>query len=65
MQGEGGGGRVAGSQPRSAAVNRSPNKLWKSNSIFNVWLCRSSNKEASPAEEKKDEEKKVGGSHLW
>ncbi len=30
------GGRwgVAGSQPMSTAVNRSPNKLWKSNSIF-------------------------------
>ncbi len=34
------GGRegVAGSQPMStAAVHRSPNKLWRSNSIFNQW----------------------------
>jgi hypothetical protein len=31
---------VAGSQPMSGAVHRSPNKLWRSNSIFN--LCRRS-----------------------
>ncbi len=31
----GGGGEVAGSQPMSTAVHRSPNKLWRSNS--NVW----------------------------
>ncbi len=31
----GGGGIVAGSQPMSTAVHRSPNKLWRSNSIFN------------------------------
>ncbi len=33
------GGRgegVAGSQPMSAAVHRSPNKLWRSNSILNL-----------------------------
>jgi hypothetical protein len=34
MRGEGG---VAGSQPMSTAVHRSPNKLWRSNSIFNLW----------------------------
>ncbi len=31
------GGGVAGSLPRSIAVHRSPNKLWRSNSIINVW----------------------------
>jgi hypothetical protein len=31
----GGGGGVVGSQPMSKAVHRSPNKLWRSNSIFN------------------------------
>jgi hypothetical protein len=30
-----GGGEVAGTQPMSTAVHRSPNKLLKSNSIFN------------------------------
>ncbi len=31
-------GGVAGSQPMSTAVHRSPNKLWRSNSIlFNLW----------------------------
>jgi hypothetical protein len=30
----GGRGRVAESQPMSTAVHRSPNKLWRSNSIF-------------------------------
>ncbi len=34
------GGGVAGSQPISTAVHRSPNKLWRSNSIFNLWLQR-------------------------
>jgi hypothetical protein len=37
----GGGERergVAGSRPMSAAVHRSPNKLWRSNSIFNLWI---------------------------
>jgi hypothetical protein len=34
----GGRGRVAGSQPMSTAVHRSPNKLWRSNSIFNLCL---------------------------
>ncbi len=29
---------VAGSQPMSTAVHRSPNKLWRSNSIFNLCL---------------------------
>jgi hypothetical protein len=33
-----GGGGVAGSQPMSTAVHRSPNKLWSSNSIFNLWF---------------------------
>jgi hypothetical protein len=32
----GGKGRVAGTQPMSTAVQRSPNKLWRSNSIFNL-----------------------------
>ncbi len=36
--GWGGGEGVAGSQPMSTAVHRSPNKLRKSNSIFNLWL---------------------------
>jgi hypothetical protein len=31
-----GEGGVAGSQPISTAVHRSPNKLWRSNSIFNL-----------------------------
>jgi hypothetical protein len=33
-----GEGGVAGSRPMSAAVHRSPNKLWRSNSIFNLRL---------------------------
>ncbi len=33
-------GGVAGCQPISTAVHRSPNKLWRSNSIFNLW-CQS------------------------
>ncbi len=33
----GGRGGIAGSQPISTAVHRSPNKLWRSNSIFNLW----------------------------
>ncbi len=28
---------VAGCQPKSTAVHRGPNKLWRSNSIFNLW----------------------------
>ncbi len=34
------GGRegVAGPQPLSTAVHRSSNKLWRSSSIFNLWL---------------------------
>ncbi len=32
-----GGGGVAGSQPISTAVHNSTNKLWRSNSIFNLW----------------------------
>jgi hypothetical protein len=35
--GGGGGGGMAGSQPTITAVHRSPNKLWRSNSIFNLW----------------------------
>jgi hypothetical protein len=31
-----GGGGCGGSQPMSTAVHRSPNKLWRSNSIFNL-----------------------------
>jgi hypothetical protein len=34
----GGRGGVAGSQPLSTAVQRSPNKLWRSYSIFNLWV---------------------------
>jgi hypothetical protein len=30
--------RVPGSQPMNTAVHRSPNKLRRSNSIFNLWL---------------------------
>jgi hypothetical protein len=33
----GGGVWVAGSQSMSTAVHRSPNKLWRSNSIFYLW----------------------------
>jgi hypothetical protein len=33
-----GGGGVAGSQPMSTAVHRSPKQLWRSNSIFNLCL---------------------------
>jgi len=33
----GGRGGISGSQPKSTAVHRSPNKLWRSNSIFNPW----------------------------
>ncbi len=33
-----GGEGVAGSQPMSTAVLRSLNKLWRSNSIFYLWL---------------------------
>ncbi len=33
-----GGGGVAGSQPMSTAVHRSPNKLRRSNLIFNLWV---------------------------
>jgi hypothetical protein len=32
-----GEGGVAESQPMGTAVHRSPNKLWRSNSIFNLW----------------------------
>ncbi len=46
MRGEGGGG-VAGSQPMSTPVHRSPNKLWRTNSIFNLWLCRAAPTEHS------------------
>ncbi len=35
--GRGGGRGGAGSQPMGTAVHRSPNKLWRSNSIFNMW----------------------------
>ncbi len=31
------GGSFTGSQPMSIVVHRSPNKLWKSNSIFKLW----------------------------
>ncbi len=34
MRGE---GVIAGSQPMSTAAHRSSNKLWGSNSIFNLW----------------------------
>ncbi len=34
----GGRGGVAGSQPMSTAVHMSPNKLWRSYSMFNLWL---------------------------
>ncbi len=39
IRGEVGG--VAGSQPMSTAVHMSPNKLWRSNSIFNLCAQRS------------------------
>jgi hypothetical protein len=34
----GGGGGVAGSQPMSTAVHMGPNKLRRSNAIFNLWM---------------------------
>jgi hypothetical protein len=34
----GGRGGLAGSQRTNRAVHRSPNKLWRSNSIFSLWL---------------------------
>ncbi len=37
-QNAGGGRGVAESQPMCTAVHRSTNKLWRSNSIFNLWL---------------------------
>ncbi len=38
IQKAGGGEELQGlSQPMSAAVQRRPNKLWRSNSIFNLW----------------------------
>jgi hypothetical protein len=36
MGGKGETGGVAGSQPMSIAVHRSPNKLWRANSIFHI-----------------------------
>ncbi len=36
-------GGVAGSQPMNTAVHRSPNKLWRFNSIFNLCLILSKN----------------------
>ncbi len=38
LQKDVGGGGVAGSQPMSTAVHRSPNKLWRSNSFFSLCL---------------------------
>ncbi len=35
-------GRVARSQLMSTAVHRSPNELWRSNSIFDLWSASSS-----------------------
>jgi hypothetical protein len=39
-----GGEGVPGSQPMSTAVHMSPNKVWRSNSLFNLWektnICR-------------------------
>ncbi len=35
----GGGWWVSGAQPMSTAVYRSPNKLWRSFSRFNLWLA--------------------------
>jgi hypothetical protein len=32
------GGGVAGSQPMSTAVHMGPNKLRRSNAIFNLWM---------------------------
>ncbi len=37
-------GEVAASQPVSAAVHRSPNELWRSYSIFNLWFSRTINR---------------------
>ena len=52
MRGEGIG--VAGSQPMSTAVHRSPKKLWRSNVIFNLW---------GPALQNEGE--RVEQLHLW
>jgi hypothetical protein len=35
--GGGGGCGVSGVRPMGTAVHRSPNKLWRSNFIFNLW----------------------------
>ncbi len=43
MRGEGRGGRVAGTQPMSTAVHRSPNKLGRSYSILYLWPSQSQN----------------------
>ncbi len=37
----GGGGVSCGSQPMSIDVHKSPNELWRSNTIFNLWLTSS------------------------
>jgi hypothetical protein len=36
-----GEGGVSGSHPMRKAVHRSPNKLWRSNFIFNLWFLLS------------------------
>jgi hypothetical protein len=45
------GGGVAGSQPMNRAVHRRPNKLWRSNSIFNLCMGKESsrNRDVIPA----------------
>jgi hypothetical protein len=43
----GAGRGVAGSQPMSTVVHRSPNKLWRSNSIFN-WNLESKTFDTDP-----------------
>ncbi len=48
MRGEGGAAR---SQPMSTAVHMSPNKLWRSNSIFNLWCTAVQERERSVAEQ--------------
>ncbi len=35
----GGGGELAGPQPMSKAVHGSPKKLWRSYSIFSLYMC--------------------------
>ncbi len=43
----GGGGGGAGSKPMSTAVHGSPNKLWRSNSVVNLWFWSTGSRSGS------------------